>query len=183
MAWPDTPTTFVLKNRKKWSLIINNDACLLVCGLFIIYLYCLLTGCFCLLKRSDWTLRTSWARPRSQLKHCPLSTIQNNIFTVCGGRVLANPAPLTLNPQLFMRFRIRIQPGGSKICLKFLNKNILIRPLGKVLYFYPVVFNQNMNNLSLTTFLPFAICGALYAKIRKLMILHLTKIQVMFSFT
>ncbi len=80
---PNTPTTFVSEDSKKWSLIINNDVCLPFCGLFIIYLYCLLTGCFCLLKRSDWTLRTSWARPRSQLKQCPLSTIQKYLLKVC----------------------------------------------------------------------------------------------------
>jgi hypothetical protein len=122
LLWPgpNTPTTFVSEDSKKRSLIINNDVCLPFCGLFIIYLYCLLTGCFCLLKRSDWTLRTSLARPRSQLKHCPLSTIQNNIFT----------APLTLKPQLFYAIpnpntRLR-KSGGSKNC-----KNGIIRAQGE----------------------------------------------------
>jgi hypothetical protein len=108
LLWPGR--THRQQDSKKWSLIINNDACLPFCWLFILYFYCLLTGCFCPLKRSDWTLRTSWARPRSQLKQCPLSTIQNNIFTVCGGQVLANPAPLLFKQKLFDAI-----PNPSKI--------------------------------------------------------------------
>jgi hypothetical protein len=112
--WPNTPTTFVSKDSKKWSLIINNDACLPFCRLFIIYLYCLLTGCFCLLKRSDWTLQTSWARPRSQLKHCPLSTIQNNSFD----SVWRTGSCKSCTADFFMRYRIRIQAFENQVGIK-----------------------------------------------------------------
>ncbi len=100
------------EDSMKWSLIINNDACLPFCGLFLIYNICTVylqvafalwrgvTGIFGLPGRDRVV---SWNIVHSQ-------QFKITFLTVRGGRVLANPAPLTLDPQLFYAI-----PNSSKI--------------------------------------------------------------------